>query len=130
MWSDSDKKSVVEKQRKWGPVAHAEQGIILLTDYEQANDIFKANKSIEIEGIVKKIPSSDMVNVVETWRKTNQAYDNIMSEYYVDSKHGLRQGLVNPKVPVEVYFYSWLLIVSYISLIFDFPRIRRFLKFY
>ncbi|MNN57566.1 hypothetical protein D3C81_1725600 [compost metagenome] len=37
---------------------------------------------------------------------------------------------LNPRVPIAVFIYSWILFVGYISLIFDLQRIRRFLKFY
>ncbi|MNZ50203.1 DnaJ domain protein [compost metagenome] len=127
---EAKKKDLLDKLEGYISVGRfKDYTLILLTNYEQTKEIHESG-SIQLEGIVEELTVKEISIIMEDWRQRNHLADDIASDYYVVSKNGLRGSNLQLVIPFDIQLYCGLLALSYISLITELHKIRRFLRFH
>ncbi|MNI43133.1 hypothetical protein D3C73_974540 [compost metagenome] len=127
---EAKKKDLLDKLEGYISVGRfKDYTLILLTNYEQTKEIHESG-SIQLEGIVEELTVKEISIIMEDWRQRNHLADDIASDYYVVSKNGLRGSNLQLVIPFDLQLYCGLLALSYISLIIELHKIRRFLRFH
>lgn len=103
--------------------------IILHTNYVQTKEIFD-NFSIEVEGVIQKLPQEDFMTLFRQRDKdVNYLAGNPLSEYYLITKDGISGSDLLPAIPKRIFVYVAFLGMFYISLFKELRRIFRYLRY-
>lgn len=103
--------------------------VIFLANEDQFNKL-KDTRTIEVDGIVRELPSGSFMTLFEQRDKeVNYLGSKPLSNYYLNTKYGISGSDVLPPIPFRIYVYVMLLGMFLISLNVELRRTRRFLQY-